>query len=105
MSLALSPEHRKIVQDILSTHLPPGFTVRVFGSRARGATKPFSDLDLALKGRETLTLSQLADLAEAFSESDLPFKVDIVDWRSVSPTFQAIIDRDGVELDPARPLA
>jgi predicted nucleotidyltransferase len=105
VSLALSPDHRKIVQAILAAHLPPGFTVRVFGSRAKGTTKPFSDLDLALKGRETLSLSQLADLAEAFSESDLPFKVDIVDWRSVSSTFQAIIDRDGVALDPAPPLS
>jgi predicted nucleotidyltransferase len=100
VSLALSPAHRKIVQDILCAHLPPGFAVRVFGSRAKGATKPFSDLDLAVMGGEALTLSQLADLSEAFSQSDLPFKVDIVDWRSVSPAFQAIIDRDGVSLDP-----
>jgi predicted nucleotidyltransferase len=105
VSLALSPDHCKIVQDVLTAHLPPGFAVRVFGSHAKGTTKPFSDLDLALKGREALTLSQLADLTEAFSESDLPFKVDIVDWRSVSSTFQAIIDRDGVALDPAPPLS
>ena len=35
-------------------------------------------------------------LAEAFSESDLPWKVDIVDWASTGETFRAIIDRDKV---------
>ena len=77
----------------------PGAQVLLFGSRARGKhVKRFSDLDLAVKSCERLTLSQLADLSEAFSESDLPFKVDVVDCRSVGPDMQAAIDRDGVEI-------
>lgn len=96
MSLALDDDHRKIAQDILSAHLPPGFAVRVFGSRAKGAPKRYSDLDLSLTGQRPLTLAELADLIDAFSESDLPFKVDIVEWRSASLGLQAIIDRDGV---------
>jgi len=38
-------------------------------------------------------------LAEDFSESDLPWKLDIVDWWCVSDEFRAIIDRDRIELD------
>ena len=98
MSLSLDAHHRQIVQAVLATHLPPGFTARVLGSRAKGAARPYSDLDLAMKGDEHLTLALLADLADAFSESDLPFKVDVVDWRSVDAYMQEIIDRDGVEL-------
>jgi predicted nucleotidyltransferase len=103
MSLALSAHHAKIVQDVLTAHLPQGFTVRVFGSRARGAPKPYSDLDIAVLGPESLTLSELADLTDAFSESDLPFKVDVVDRRSATPFLQEIIDRDGVDLPPPPP--
>jgi len=97
----LRPEHERIVRDILTKRLPPAVSVRVFGSRARGTAKPYSDLDLALMGGERLSLALLADLADAFSDSDLPFKVDVVDWRSAAPAFRAVIDRDGVWLTPA----
>jgi predicted nucleotidyltransferase len=100
MSLSLRPDHERMVRDILARHLPAGFAVRVFGSRTRGAPKPYSDLDLALNGGEPLSLAALADLAEAFSQSDLPFKVDIVDLHSASPTFRAAIETNGVALDP-----
>ncbi len=40
MSLSLRPDHERMVRDVLSAHVPAGFTVRVFGSRARGAPKP-----------------------------------------------------------------
>ena len=96
--LDLRPEHAKIVRDILAERLPAGVTVHVFGSRAKGTAKPYSDLDLALKGGDRLPLALIADLADAFSESDLPFKVDILDWRSAAASFQAVINRDGVEL-------
>lgn len=94
----LRPDHAKIVHEIIARHLPAGVCVRVFGSRAKWTAKPHSDLDLALKGKEPLPRSVLGDLAEAFSESDLPFRVDIVDWHNVAPSFQAVIDRDGVRL-------
>ena len=38
-----------------------------------------------------LTLEQTADLKEAFTESDLPWKVDIVDWASTQDHFKKII--------------
>lgn len=92
----LRPDHLEIVQSILANHLPAGVSVRVFGSRAKWTAKPYSDLDLALKGPKKLPRSLVSDLTEAFSESDLPFKVDVLDWHDVAPSFQAVVDRDGV---------
>jgi predicted nucleotidyltransferase len=100
----LRPDHERIVKNILAERLPAGVTVRVFGSRAKGAPKLYSDLDLALKGGDRLPLAVLADLAEAFCESDLPFKVDVVDWRSAGSALQRAIDREGVELSSDRGL-
>ncbi|NML09201.1 restriction endonuclease subunit S [Sphingobium sp. AR-3-1] len=94
----LRPDHAKIVHDIIARHLPGGVSVRVFGSRAKWTAKPHSDLDLAVKGKGPLPRAVLSDVAEAFSESDLPFRVDVVDWHSVAPSFQAVIDRDGKAL-------
>lgn len=81
----------KAVQAILRGYIPDR-EVRVFGSRLSGTAKPFSDLDLAVMGNEPLSAATLADLKEAFSESDLPFKVDIVDWAETQENFRRIIE-------------
>jgi uncharacterized protein len=85
--LVLSPEHTKLVGEILRQHVPD-LQVRVFGSRAAGKPKPFSDLDLLLMSRQPVGVRCLALLAEAFSESDLPFKVDLLDWSATEPSFR-----------------
>jgi type I restriction enzyme, S subunit len=84
-----------IVQDILKTHIPE-FDVWAFGSRAKRTAKPYSDLDLAIITDQPLPLETSAAMAEDFSESDLPWKVDIVDWATTSESFRQIITRDKV---------
>lgn len=86
----------KIVHEIIVHYLPAGVSVRVFGSRANWTAKSHSDLDLALKGRDKLPSSLINELTEAFSESDLPIRVDVVDWHTVPPQLQAVIKRDGL---------
>jgi uncharacterized protein len=78
------------VRNLLAKHLP-GCKVYVFGSRARGTAKPFSDLDLAVDAEATIPPDRLDSLREAFSESDLPILVDLVDLRTVSDTFRTRI--------------
>ncbi len=97
MSLAVSEEDLRIVREILAAHLPADAKVRAFGSRAKNTHRPYSDLDLAVKGRSPLSLANLADLADAFSESDLPYKVDVVDLMSADPTVREIVERDSVD--------
>ena len=75
----ITPEERAIVLRILN-EIVPDREVRAFGSRVTGKAKPFSDLDLAIMGDEPLSLETRAWLEEAFSESELPWKVDILDW-------------------------
>jgi len=91
----ISPTDWVIVRGILQTHVPE-FAVWAFGSRATGNAKKYSDLDLAVISDKPLSLSVSADLAEAFSESDLPFKVDVVDWATTSENFRRIIERNKV---------
>lgn len=98
-ALALTAEELAAVRAILAAHLPEGVRAGVFGSRAGGKPKPWSDLDLVLDSRAALPLSLLAELAEAFDESVLPWKVDLVDRRAVSDTFGEIIDGGCIWLD------
>src|SRR5690606_14938031 len=58
--------------------------------------KPYSDLDLAIITDKPLSLAVSAALADDFSESDLPWKVDVVDWTTISASFREIIERDKV---------
>jgi predicted nucleotidyltransferase len=88
--LQLLPGELEIVHEILRRHVPER-EVWAFGSRVRGKARPYSDLDLTILGDERLPLSTRANLAEDFSESDLPFKVDIVDWATTSERFREII--------------
>ncbi|GBR61101.1 DNA polymerase beta subunit like nucleotidyltransferase [Acetobacter senegalensis DSM 18889] len=86
----ITPEEGAIVLRILN-EIVPDREVRAFGSRVTGKAKPFSDLDLAIMGDEPLSLETRARLEEAFSESDLPWKVDVLDWLQVDDDFRSII--------------
>jgi type I restriction enzyme S subunit len=91
----ISAEHWAIVRDILQRHVPQ-HEVWAFGSRATRRAKPFSDLDLAILADHPLSLDVSASLRNDFSESDLPWKVDVVDWATTSESFRQIIARDKV---------
>jgi type I restriction enzyme S subunit len=91
--LDMRPEHWTLVRDILRRHAD-GIEVWAFGSRTKGTAKPYSDLDLALISERPVDLARSAALADAFSESDLPWRVDIVDWATTDDAFRRIIERD-----------
>ena len=94
----IRPDHLEIVQNILREHLPAGFKVWVFGSRANWTTKDSSDLDLAVEGTDTLDHKAMVGLEVAFEESDLPYTVDVVDLNAVSTNFREIVEGQRVPL-------
>ena len=102
-AIDIRPDHWAIVRDILHKHVPQ-YAVWAFGSRAKWTAKEFSDLDLAIITDSPLPLATSAALADDFSESDLPWKVDIVDWAETSETFQQIIEKDRVVVQEANYL-
>lgn len=91
----IRPDHWAIVADILRRNVPDR-EVWAFGSRAKWTAKEYSDLDLAVIGETPLSLSVSAVLSNDFAGSDLPFKVDVVDWETTSESFRQIIERDKV---------
>lgn len=91
----IHPDHWEIVRSILHKHVPQ-YEVWAFGSRAKWTAKEFSDLDLAIITGQPMSLDVSASLSEDFSESDLPWKVDIVDWATTSESFRKIIEKDKV---------
>ncbi len=59
----------------------------VFGSRVKGTSRKFSDIDLGFKGSVPMPISVVAKLWNALDDSDIPYVVDIVDLSLVSMEF------------------
>ena len=91
-SINIHPKDLKTVQAILAKHVPE-LEVRAFGSRVQGTARNTSDLDVAIMTDTPITILSMADLREAFSESDLPFNVDIIDWATTHTNFRQLIEK------------
>ncbi|RTL01999.1 MAG: restriction endonuclease subunit S [Proteobacteria bacterium] len=88
----ISPSDEAIVNEILKKYVPD-CEVRVFGSRHKWTSKPYSDLDLAIVGNAKLDKKTLYALQEALEDSELSFRVDVLDWHAISDEFRAIIEQ------------
>jgi predicted nucleotidyltransferase len=89
-----------IIQAILRKYVPE-YEVHIFGSRVTGKAKRFSDVDLVLIGKVEIPWQRLESLKDAFSESNLPMSVDVIDSHAVAPEFmQAIMSEAKVIQSP-----
>jgi len=88
----LAEKHLAIVKLILS-RLLPGVEIWVFGSSVTSNYKKHSDLDLLVRHAEGIDQKVMYKLMDAFEESDLPIKVDVLDWNSIDADFQEIVSK------------
>ena len=101
-SIDLPEKYYSMTLSILSEHqaLLEGTRVFIFGSRATGSAKEYSDIDILVEGSAPLSTLSLAQLRHAFQESDLPFSVDIVDASAITPEFYELIRTDAIQIWP-----
>ena len=98
----LPPQHLATIRRILAEQVPE-CEVRAFGSRVDAKAKPYSDLDLALVGPARLDLGRLGRLREALQESNVPIRVDLLDWDTISESFRRIVERKYEVIQPRLP--
>jgi type I restriction enzyme, S subunit len=96
----LTIEQLETVKQILKKHLPTGIVIWVFGSRATGTAKEYSDLDIALQTEngQRLEFELIVKLMDDFVESNLPFKVDVIDYNAASGIFKQNVDSQKIKL-------
>ena len=87
----IAPQYLLIVNNILKKHISE-YEVRAFGSRVMDKAKTYSDLDLVVMSTHALDKKILYALEEELAESDLPFRVEILDWQTIPETFRKIIN-------------
>lgn len=88
----LETDHLEIVRRIVEAHVH-GVEVRIFGSRVSGKGHRYSDLDLALVGEARIDEQRLEALKDAFSESNLPIQVDVLDWHTIAESVRKVIEK------------
>ena len=95
--IAVAPHEMDIILGIIKKHIPD-CDVLVFGSRSKGTYKETSDLDLAVAGTTGVGFRVISNMKNDFMESDLTYRVDVVDYNAVSANFKKIIDNSGQKI-------
>ena len=92
--LDLPKKYLEQIQSLLRTHVPHA-EVWAYGSRVTGSGHEASDLDLVLRNPKNLLeeTGTLYELKEAFCESNLPIRVDVMDWARIPISFHREIER------------
>jgi predicted nucleotidyltransferase len=94
LALDLPRKYLEQVQVLLRAHVPDA-EVWAYGSRVSGGGHEASDLDLVLRNPHNLQqeTGALYDLKEAFLESNLPIRVDVMDWARIPESFHREIEQ------------
>jgi predicted nucleotidyltransferase len=101
-AIDLLPRDLELIRSILSRFVP-GREVRLFGSRASARARRHSDIDLVIMTERPLDIKVHAGLATAFSESSLPFRVDVLDAATLTEHFRrsilegSVVVQEGVD--------
>jgi len=97
----ITDDELKMIFEILDNHAQD-CEVFIFGSRYNKSPQKFSDLDLAFvqKTGVALGLARRSKIEWGFSESNLPYLVDVVDYYACDESFQRIIDQHCKKLYP-----
>lgn len=90
----LPDRYLDVVRHILARYVPT-HEVWMYGSRVGGTAYPASDIDLVVRDPADLArpCPALGSLRTAFQDSDLPLRVDVLDWARLPPSFQREIER------------
>ncbi|OFZ30118.1 MAG: hypothetical protein A2622_09710 [Bdellovibrionales bacterium RIFCSPHIGHO2_01_FULL_40_29] len=77
-----------------------GARVFIFGSRANGKYKPFSDIDLTYKLPKNIQLATgiVSKIHFELEESRFSFKIELVNYDELAQSYKTNIDREMIEL-------
>ncbi len=101
MKFGLTETELKFILDQVVKPLKAiGSKVYLFGSRANGKYKKFSDVDLlyVIEANRPAHLSLISQITIKIEESEFPYKVDLVCESELADSYRASVDLDKIEL-------
>ena len=96
----LETRHIEFILSTLRQYIPEkDVKFYIFGSRAKGTFKEYSDIDIAVDlNCKSIPASVLAKILSAFEDSTLPYEVDVVDLNAIDESFKNIIKDSLIKL-------
>ncbi|WP_100401114.1 type VII toxin-antitoxin system MntA family adenylyltransferase antitoxin [Bacillus sp. FJAT-44742] len=70
--------------------------IYLFGSWAKGAIQPSSDIDIAVDYKGALKAECLASLRDNLEDSTIPYNVDVVDLTKADSSFRTKVIKEGI---------
>lgn len=93
--MTLQEEYQTKIITLISALLPK-VKIYLFGSRAREKNHETSDIDIALDAGEKMTLVDVGEVREILNATNIPYKIDVVDFHRVYPAMQEMILKEGI---------
>ena len=88
-TIDINPRDKEILLSLLAQYLPHT-AVWVYGSRVSGHASPRSDLDIVVFS-DAEQKHRISLLREALEESNLSFRVDLLEWDSLPDNYKTNI--------------
>lgn len=88
---------KALIRQIVQKYLGNDVRVFIFGSRATGKNRKWSDIDVGIVTKEKLG-NQILFIQDDLEQSDIPYRVDVVDFKTVSPQFAKVALSSTIEL-------
>lgn len=101
MRFGLSSEELEFLKETVARPLERyNAKVYLFGSRATGKWKKFSDVDLVynVNDHKKVPAHVIFSIAENLETSKFPYKVDLVDYDELAATYKNNIDEQKIDL-------
>ena len=95
--IAIPADHLRYLLDQIELYIPNA-AVWAFGSRVTWSHRPTSDLDLAVHCDKQTAKKDIPKLNEVLHESDIPFKVQVLDFNRLPANMQANIKKEHIVL-------
>ena len=88
----VSPDKlKKLILEIAGRHLDlTKYRLFFFGSRVSGSSDERSDIDIGIEGEEPVPVKLFADIVDEIEELPILYKIEIVDFKKVSPDFREV---------------
>ena len=100
MKTIIDKSYQQKIRDLIVA-LHPHVKIYLFGSQATGsqatgAQVHGSDIDIALDAGKPMNRAEVGEVREVLNATDIPYKIDVVDFHSVPEAMQKMILKEGI---------
>jgi uncharacterized protein len=99
MNIKIESKYLNLIKNIINSILQDkNLKIYVFGSRAKGNARQYSDLDVALKSDSKIDVDKINKIKIGLDDTTIPYKIDVIDLNEISDSFKSCIEKSLIEI-------